>query len=361
MKKLLIPIIGLLVLIFLTPVIIGKMANSNIDKKIEMFKKDGIKITEVKKDIGYLTTNRVFEVTFDKDTKNKTWKVYNKVINQAKFQVNLTFKNLPITTAKFDVNTKYVNILNHNYLQGLKAYITSKDFKTFNYKIYDYNKLIKIIGLNGTYENKKYAYNNFNIKKLAIGNLLVSNDNKAKFIVKDLNLGLVDYNWKSKNWNIKYGNINIKGENTEENLSTHLMPNNFYNIDDKVLSDKLGVDINGQVVAVTYFDWNLNFKNFKKDSLKNSDLTLSVLWSETEYHKVVVGGGEIKIKAHILQEIPQTLNDVNLDATIRFDKDLFQTITKDFDPAVVNKYFKNYTSHIEIKNGELLINGNRVQ
>ena len=37
MKKILIPILGLFVLILLTPFILGKMANSNIDKKIDEY------------------------------------------------------------------------------------------------------------------------------------------------------------------------------------------------------------------------------------------------------------------------------------------------------------------------------------
>jgi len=360
MKKFLIPIIGLLVLIFLTPVILGKIANSNIDTKIETFKKDGIKIKEIKKDIGYLNTNRIFEVTFDKDTKNKTWKVYNKYINDAKFLVTLKFKNLPITKAKFDIDTKYISILNKKYLQGLKAHIISKDFKTFDYKIDDYNKDIKLIGVKGVYKNKKYAYNNFDIKLLQIASFK-SEENKAKFIIKDLSLGLIDYDWISKNWSFTSNNIEIKGKNTEENVSIHLNANNLYSVDDKILSDKLGVKINNQIISVAYFDLALKIDKFKKDSLKNSDINLTILWSETEYQKAVVGGGEIKLKAKILNDLPQKLDDIMLDSTIRFDKDLFTRVTKDFDPAMINRYFKDYKSHIEIKNGEILINGNRIQ
>ena len=360
MKKILIPIIGLLVLIILTPVIIGKIANSNIDTKIESFKKDGIKIKEIQKDIGYLKTTRVFEITFDKDTKNKTWQVYHKLINQAKFLVSLNFKNLPVTKAKFDVNVDYLQVFNQKYLNGLKAHITSKDFKNFIYTIEDYNKGLKLAGFSGTYKNDKYAYNDFKIKKLGIGEFVNSSDNKVNLVVKDLSLGILDYYWKSKKWNISYNNLIIKGENTEENLSTHLSPNNLYTLDDKVLSDKIGVSMNNQIIAVSYFDWNLKFKDFKEKSLKNSKLDLVLLWSETEYQKAIVGGGEIKLKVAFLSEIPQTLNDIDLDATIKFDKDLFTRITKDFDPVMVNKYFKNYISHIEIKNGKLKINGNRI-
>jgi len=360
MKKILIPIIGLLVLIFLTPVILGNMANSNIDKKIQTFKKNGIKIIEVKKDIGYLNTKRVFEVTFDKNTKNKTWKVYNNVINKAKFLVVLKFKNLPVTKANFDVDTKYIELLNQKYLQGLKAHITSKDFKTFSYKIDDYNKEIKIIGLDGIYKNKKYAYNDFNIKLFEFNSLKIENA-KVDLIVKDLALGLVDYGFKAQKYSFNNKKVNILGENIEENLSIHLSPDNLYTLDDKILSDKLGVKIDNQLLGVTYFDWSLKVDKFKKDSLKDSNITLAILWSETEYQKAIVGGGEVKVKAKILKDFPQTLDDIELDTTIRFDEDLFKRVTKDFNPEVVNKYFTNYTSHIEIKNGELLINGNRIQ
>ena len=101
MKKLLIPIIGLLVLIFLTPVILGKMANSNIDKKIEKFKKEGVKIVEVKKDISYLKSFREFKV--------------DDVL------VDLNFKNLPVTNAIFDI--KYKDSHMHVVLNNFKKFV----------------------------------------------------------------------------------------------------------------------------------------------------------------------------------------------------------------------------------------------
>ena len=97
MKKILIPIIGLLVLIILTPIILGKMANSNIDKKIEEFKKAGIVIDEKSKNVSYLNTKRVFEVELNQNTNIKDWNEYKQIINKAKILVTLTYKNLPIT------------------------------------------------------------------------------------------------------------------------------------------------------------------------------------------------------------------------------------------------------------------------
>jgi hypothetical protein len=104
MKKILIPIIGLLVLIILTPIFLGKIANSNIDDKIKEFQKAGIIINEESKEVSYLNTKRVFEVELNQDTNIKDWNEYKKFIKDAKFLVTLTFKNLPITKANFDRN-----------------------------------------------------------------------------------------------------------------------------------------------------------------------------------------------------------------------------------------------------------------
>jgi len=356
MKKILIPIIGLLVLIFLTPVILGKMANSNIDKKIEIFKKDGIKIKELQKDMGYINSKRVFEVEFDKNTKK-----FNKYINKAKFLVTLTFKNLPITKANFDVEVKNINVLNQNILEGLKAHIVTKDFKTLDYKIDDYQKEIKLINVNGVYKRAKYDTLEINSKKIEVFNLLHINDSLFKIVIKDLELRLIDYKVNVKKWDFNYQKIALKGENSEENLTTHLYPNKIYKFEYKFLSDKLGIKIDNKFIAFGYVDNSIILDNVKKDSLKDLKLDLSFLWSQTEYEKAIVGGGSIKLNLKILSQMPTTFNDINLESNINLDEDLFKRITKDFDPAVVNKYFKNYKSHIEIKNGEVIINGNRIQ
>ena len=356
MKKFLIPIIGLLVLIFLTPVILGKMANSNIDKKIESFKKDGIKIKELQKDIGYINSKRVFEVEFDKNTKK-----FNKYINNAKFLIILTFKNLPVTKANFDVEVKNVNVLNKNMLEGLKAHIVTKDFKTLDYKVDNYEKEIKLINVNGVYKRAKYDKLIVNAKKLKFYSFIDMQNANLNFLIKDLDLGLIDYNLQTNKWQINYLNAIIKGENTEENLTTHLYPNKTRKIENKFLSDKFGVKINDKEIAFGYVDFSLVVSNFLPNDLTHSNIDLNFLWSNTSLKKVVVGGGSIKAHSTILSENINSLSDLTLDANVSLDKDLFQTATSDFDPAIVNKYFKNYKSHIEIKNGEILINGNRIQ
>ena len=360
MKKFLIPIIGLLVLIFLTPIILGRMANSNIDTKIETFKKDGIKIKEIKKDIGYLNTNRIFEVTFDKDTKNKTWKVYHKIVDSAKFIITLKFKNLPVTKANFDVKIKYIKMLNKDYFKDSEFNVISKDFKHFKYQFKDYvskNPFVILKGLNG--EFIKDRYDNLKIDADFIKfKEFVYNKLKLNITTKDLGLYLVDINSKAKNYTIYLNEYYTKFENIEENLTTHLLEDKTYKFEYRFNADKMGVFKldNNVVIGFAYPDFVLNgvFKNNKRD------LNISFLWSETEYKKAIVGGGSIKGDIQF-EKYPKSLKDINGKIVIKLDKDVFLRITSPFNPEVVNKYFKDYKSHIEIKNGEILVNGNRIQ
>ena len=122
MKKILIPIIGLFVLILLTPYILGRVANSNIDDKLSNLKSKTIKIEQISKDVSYLYSKRVFKVKIDKS--------YFEFPIKGDFLVTLTFKNLPITTAKFDVEIK--RLKNFRELKGYRFSILTKDLKTFH-------------------------------------------------------------------------------------------------------------------------------------------------------------------------------------------------------------------------------------
>jgi len=356
MKKILIPIIGLLVLIFLTPVIIGKMANSNIDKKIEIFKKDGIQIKEIKQDIGYINSKRVFEVIFNKKTKK-----FNKYINSAKFLVTLTFKNLPITKANFNVLVKNINVLNQNILEGLKFHVVTKDFKTMNYNVENYNKYIILKDVNGVYKRNKYDNLIINAKDIGIKNFIDINGVNLNFIIKDLGLGLVDYTAKIKTFSFSYKSINIKGKSYSENVAVHLYPNQKYKFVDKFLADKMLIRFHNENIGISNVDWLFIGDNYKKDDLTNSDFNVSLLWSDTEYQKMMLGGANLKVDMKVLSKQFNTLKDIYLKASIELDKDLYQAITKNLNPEVLNKYFKNYKSNIVIKNGEIIVNGNRIQ
>jgi len=356
MKKILIPIFGLLFLILLTPFILAKLSNSNIDKKIIELKKNGVFIKEINSDIGYLNSKRVFEVKFDKNTKN-----FNNFINQADFIVTLTFKNLPITKANFDIKVKNVNILNKNILKGLEAHIVTKDFKTLNYKIQNYKNLIELDDVYGIYKRGKYDKLVINSKKISILKFLSMQNLTFNVVINNLELGLIDYYWKSKKWKIGYNDIVLKGENSEENVTTHLYPNQKYKFEDIFLSDKIGIKLQSNYIAFANVDWKLIANNFSKDNFQNSEFNVSLLWSDTEYQKALVGGGELKGNILLLSKIPKKLEDIKANISLGFDKDLFERITKDFDPKEINKYFKNNKTHIEIENGEIKANGNRIQ
>jgi hypothetical protein len=114
MKKILIPFLGLFVLILATPFILAKIMNSNIDERIVKFQKEGYQIKEVKKEVGYLSTKREFLVSLNDRLK----KIYG--IDDVKADVILSFKNLPVTTANFELKTN-----------NLKFYLKTKDLKHF--------------------------------------------------------------------------------------------------------------------------------------------------------------------------------------------------------------------------------------
>jgi len=358
MKKILIPIIGLLVLVFLTPMILANLANSNIDKKIETFKKDGIKIVELKKDIGYLNTTRVFEVTFDKDTHFKSWSVYQKIIKGGKFIVTLKFRNLPVTTANFDITTKYIKSKdNKEYLKGLHFFITSKDFKTFKFKFLDYKSLEPsftiVKNLQMVLKKGKYYQLFVSGDMLQIANSRYKDFN-TNIIIKDLPLYLVDYNLNTKQY-LDIGAYNIKATNIEENLTTHLYPNDIYKFEYKSKSKLL--KITQKAPLVSFIDLYIDLKG--NQNSKKGFFNLNIKWKNTLYKNETLDGGDIK--ANISYIRLKDINTYNGEVNITFDKGLFEKISSMVSPDFIETNFINNRLPIEIKNGELLINGNRIQ
>jgi len=359
MKKILIPIIGLLVLILLTPIILAKLANSNIDKKITSYKEKGIYIKEIKKDISYLNSKRVFEVEFNQNSNVKNWNTYKQYINSLNFIVEVGFKNLPVTKAKLDINIKSLNIANKNYLNGLKLHIITKNFKTFNYTIDDYKKDLVLKGVKGIYEVKKYEHNKIFISELNFNTLKIKNS-EIEFLIKNLKLNLVDMVLKVENLSYKYNDIDINCENIEENLTNHLLGmNNKYKLLNAFKANKLEVTYKNQKLALKTINSDLNFNDFKFNSLKDANIKFDFKWNNTIYKNILLDGGEIFLDGKILSKLPKTINDFNGNLKIDFTDNLFNYITKDLNPFIVNKYLKKELN-IKIKNGEIEINGNRI-
>ena len=335
MKKVLIPILGLLVLIILTPFILSNIMNSNIDKKIAKFKSEGIKITETKKDISYLTSKRVFEVELNQNTKLPAFKA-QKFIKKLDFKVILTFKNLPITKANFDV-------LGNNF----KLHLVTKDMKNFNVlatsKFFD--------KLTGEYHKNKFDTFSFNIDKAYFKNYK-SDNLKISGEIKDLALYLVNLKLKGDLFEAK----NLKIVNFKYNLATHLKPDNKYNINENFYADKLGVKIANQKIVFGDFNETDNLVNLDINK-KSTDGNVTIKFDKTEY-KTIVGGGEIKA---VFKNLNPSLKNTYLVLDAKLDKDLLNKISSNFDPEEVKKYFKNNQTHIEIKDNKVFINGNRIQ
>ena len=208
MKKILIPLFGVLILVFLTPIILAKLANSNIDKYIATLQNKGIYIQNISKDISYLETYRKFRVNY-----------YG-----VDMFVNLKFKNLPITTAKFDITLK-------NFIPNLKIHLITKDLKTINFKIDDYKDFITIKDLKGIYKKPKLLCN---AKEISMNNFVAQNI-KLNANIKNLSLFLVDFNVSIEKLN-NYTNI-------KNNFKIHLYPNNTYFIDDDLIINNCKIKI----------------------------------------------------------------------------------------------------------------------
>jgi len=348
MKKILIPIIGLLVLIILTPIILGKMANSNIDKKIEEFKKAGIIINEESKNISYLNTKRVFEVELNQNTNIKDWNEYKQVINKAKFLVTLTFKNLPITKANFDIKVEKINAFNQDFLENLHIKLQTKNFKNISYKIDNYDREITLEGVYGDVKIDKYKTYTINSTLIKLPFLSLK-EAKLKFEIKDLKLGImnIDSDIKEMSINQKY-KINIK--NLKEKFEVHLKSNKTYTIKDVAKIEVISVN---KLFGIGDVDSNLTISDYKEQI---GDILWNFKWQTTQYQKSVVGGGDIKVSG----KFAPVINDINLDIDVRIDKDLFDKLSLSLNPEFMNQYFKDYKSHIKINKG-IFVNGNRIQ
>ena len=338
MKKILIPIIGLFVLILLTPYILGRVANSNIDDKLSNLKNKTIKIEQISKDVSYLYSKRVFKVKIDKS--------YFEFPIKGDFLVTLTFKNLPITTAKFDVEIK--RLKNFRELKGYRFSILTKDLKTFNLKGID-NKVVK--GLEGEFYKKKYlTIKNFKIDFIKTDRFLFKKL-VSKGEIKDFDLGLVDLNGTANYWELKLNRkVTLKGKNTTEHFETHLSPDKKYKIDDYIKSETFGIQKN---------DTLLGFANVKSDFKFNDfDIDWSFEWDTTEIFKTMVDGGEFNLKGRITS----FQNDgIDVKIGLKLSDTLFKKVTNKFDPKIVKKYFNGYETTIKIDKKGIFINENRVQ
>jgi len=328
MKKILIPILGLFVLILLTPFILGKIANSNIDKKIDELKKEGIQIKELKKEISYLNSERVFEIKFDKKTKLKSWQVYKNLVKSLKLNIKLSFKNLPVTTAKFDIK------LLNTPLKNLKIKMETKDLKHFKYKINE-NYLV----LNGETEIKKFAKTECHIEKIKLESIKGEGID-VNLTTKGVDLWIFEGGYKVKKIELFYKKMVLKVENGGETFKNYLTDR--YHFRDKYFAEKFEIGNNKKTI----------FKVYKLKGFFNSDYDRNFSNIEIETNSSF-NGGNIYLKGDLKK--PYQLEDTNLIFKAKFSKEEFNFLTKEFDPEIVKHYFKNYQTEIVVKKGVVKI------
>jgi hypothetical protein len=339
MKKILIPFVGLFALILLTPVILSKIMNANIDKKICKLQKDGYQIKEVKKDIGYLSTKREFLVTIN----DKLKKRYH--IDDIKADVVLTFKNLPVTTANFDVEYKKVKLFNQTILNGYKFHLKTKDLKHFKLVGDDYKKDgLNVIGLNGNVIIDKFITKDINVRNISYKDNLKIDNLKLNVTLKSYNPIAFEGEYNLTKFDFKDKNIEIKADNAGEKFKNSFLKE--YKFSDKFKAEKFGVVINKDKYAVAKWNGDLIVtydKNFTKFNINtNFD------FEQSEYKNKILGGAEFNITSKIKRPA-----DIFADVKIKVDKDLFKSVTSEMNPDVVNKYFKNYKTHFIFNNGEI--------
>jgi hypothetical protein len=339
MKKVLIPFIGLFILILLTPVILAKLMNSNIDKKILELQKQGYQIKETKKDIGYISTKREFLVTINDKLKKKYY------IDDVKADVILTFQNLPITTANFDVEYKKVKLFNQNILTGYKIHLKTKDLKHFKLIADDYKKDgLNITRLSGEMIVDKFITKNIIVKNISYKNNLKIDNLKVNFTLKSYNPVDFEGEYNLSKFDFKYQNVEIKAENVKEKFKDYFFKK--YNFTDKFNADKFGVLIDNNKYAVA--KWNGDFNATYDKNLTKFNINTNFVFEQSEYNNKILGGADFNITSKI--KMP---NSIFADVTIKMDKTLFESVTNEINPDVVKQYFKNYKTHFIFNNGKI--------
>jgi len=341
MKKVIIPIIGLLVLLFLTPIILAKITNSNIDKKIVTIEKENrnIQIKEIDKEIGYLTSKRVFKVFYSKNSDIYPIK--------GVFLVTLNFKNLPSTKAIFNVEIeKFIPL---SELKGYKFKVVSKDLKRFEIEGVD-NSILE--GLKAVIQKDKnyYKIEKFHLKSYSSKNIILKNLDIAG-LVKNLELGIVNLDLKSSFFEMRFKKRYLfKGKNIKEHFETHLNSDGTYKLIDKFDAESIGFFNKSKYIGFGTAKSEFVWENYNVDWKFN--------WQVTEIDNSFVDGGELYLRG-VVKALD--LRKMNLVIDLNLSKTLFSKVTNPFDPQIVKTYFNGYKTTIKIDDKGIEVNGHRIQ
>ena len=317
MKKLSIVFLGLLALIVATPYIFSNISNSKIDSQVlTLNQNDLVSVKEIKNDIGYLDTKRDFKVIItDKSfPNNKAFqKNYAPFLKKLVFNVNIGFRNLPITkvsaVAKLDkiilnnMSNREITDVNNILKDKIIAHLVTSDFKHFNIKFNDIvldslgNKL-KLSGIETKLQISQHSF----AEQTNISNVLLETVQGDKISVKNLSIN----------------------EQNKDNMKQHKFQMIIKNFDAKILLNNYSAQ--KQYMTLLLKDFSFNSSSKVKHNLLETSFVTSVKKSSFSEKGFSVG----------------------------FDEKTFKVSLSNIDYSILAKTLKNIKNKKEYLNDALL-------
>jgi hypothetical protein len=393
-SKLIVMLLTFMVMIIITPFVFSKLMNAKLDKMVESLNQEGYKIKLIEDKSGYLKTDKVFLVDISGE------KLNNQFIDNLEFKIETIFNNLPVTKVDFNgvlekinlIQKEYNNDLNKLLDKKIKFFVTTPNFKVYNYKFEDIslpieNSKINIKGIKGIYEYSDIKNNKLTIDDIYFmtDNLLIElkNIKNNSFYKKNnvKNENRFDFYLKYANENIQINNIKFS-TNSIINKKTSIMLKIAFN---KFISDFLNMD---------NFIFNLNIFNIDTSTLfriakeinpeKREKLTLEILkkgleinlYSKSKNIEVMKN----KMGYYLLDAKLKLLEDPNLENDIKANNLTFLTSNVHYEStpefatllmnllpqsafvfALAKKENGKVILNISLKNSKLFVNGEEIK
>jgi len=259
-------VLTFIVLILITPLIFSKLMNFKLNKMVKNLNKNGYFVKLIENKSTYLKTDKIFLVEIPGK------KLNNNFINKFYFKIETIFYNLPVTKVDFKgilekidlAQKKYEKAFNSLISKKFKFFVTTPNFKVYNYKVYDislpFDKFVfNINGIEGVFEYSNLKTNKLNINHIAL------KGNNVLFEVK---------NFKNNSF---YKKDNIKNENS---FSLYVKINN-----DNFECRNIKIYTNTQIDKKTNIITKFSFDSFisKFAIINNFVFNLNLLGLDTNF------------------------------------------------------------------------------
>jgi len=387
-SKLWVFLLTFVAMIAITPLVFNKLMNAKFNQMLENLKQNGVVIKELENKSSYLKTDRVFDVIVPGSVIQKD------EIKYIHLYVEAIFKNLPVTDVRFKGKVLDLALNNFNDYQNkelskiikdkIKFLVITPDFKHYKYKIFDnkisFNDLeLGFSGIEGIYSSKQVSFLS-SIIYFKSKDLLIQSNN-LKNIKKIANNEIV--NDSKTNLTIKLYNNKI----FVNNLATHNVTTIAKKVTSVTKSEISDININNRFMLK-----NINF--FNEISGVDYETIKEAKKDENRLSKLIEKGFNLKAKLNISDVFDgsENLGFFNLNLTIKFlpvknAEDKFRKNELSFIDGIMvikttpkiqealmsffpysmilfmnAKHDKNMIiATVEIKNNEVLINGQKVK